>query len=77
MALMLSYNQFAVTASSDTTLRTFVSSSPITFPTAMAGGMGRKGSQKVVIFETDGLANCQADRQPGERRIVQLLQDSL
>ena len=60
MALMLAYNQFAVTPSSDTTLRTYVSSSPITFPTAMAGGMGRKGSQKVVIFETDGLANCQA-----------------
>jgi Flp pilus assembly protein TadG len=60
MALMLAYNQFAVTPSSDTTLRTFVSSSPITFPTAMAGGMGRKGSQKVIIFETDGLANCQA-----------------
>jgi hypothetical protein len=26
----------------------------------MAGGMGRKGSQKVVIFETDGLPNCLA-----------------
>jgi hypothetical protein len=23
----------------------------------MAGGMGRKGAQKVIIFETDGLAN--------------------
>ncbi len=60
MALMLAYNQFAVTPSSDTTLRTYVSASPITFPAAMAGGMGRKGSQKVVIFETDGMANCQA-----------------
>jgi hypothetical protein len=27
----------------------------------MAGGMGRKGAQKVVVFETDGLANCQAN----------------
>ncbi len=60
MALMLAYNQFAVTPTTDTTLRTFVSSSPITFPTAMAGGMGRRGAQKVVIFETDGLANCTA-----------------
>jgi len=60
MALMLSYNQFAVTPSTDTTLRSFVTSSPITFPTGMAGGLGRKGSQKVIIFETDGLANCGA-----------------
>jgi hypothetical protein len=60
MGLMLAYNQFAVTPTSDGTLRTFVTSSPITFPTAMAGGMGRKGAQKVVIFETDGLANTSA-----------------
>lgn len=60
MGLMLAYNQFAVTASSDSTLRGYVSNSPITFPTAMAGGMGRKGAQKVVIFETDGMANCYA-----------------
>jgi Flp pilus assembly protein TadG len=60
MALMLCYNQLAVTSTTDGTLRTFVTSSPITFPTGMAGGMGRKGAQKVVIFETDGLPNCQA-----------------
>ena len=60
MALMLCYNQFAVTPSTDSTLRTFVTSSPITFPTGMAGGLGRKGAQKVIIFETDGLPNCQA-----------------
>jgi hypothetical protein len=60
MGLMLAYNQFAVTKTTDNTLRNFVSSSPITFPTAMAGGMGRKGAQKVIIFETDGLANCSA-----------------
>jgi hypothetical protein len=60
MGLMLCYNQFAVTPSSDTTLRTFTTSSPIAFPTAMAGGMGRKGAQKVIIFETDGLANTTA-----------------
>jgi hypothetical protein len=60
MALMLCYNQLAVTPSSDSTLRTFVTSSPITFPTGMAGGMGRKGAQKVIIFETDGLPNCLA-----------------
>jgi Flp pilus assembly protein TadG len=60
MGLMLSYNQFAVTLTTDPTLRSFVTSSPITFPSGMAGGMGRKGSQKVVIFETDGLANTTA-----------------
>jgi hypothetical protein len=60
MGLMLAYNQFAVTPPSDTTLRTFVSSSPITFPTGVAGGLGRRGAQKVVIFETDGLADCTA-----------------
>lgn len=60
MALMLAYNQFATTAPTDTTLRSFASSSPIKFPTGMAGGMGRKGAQKVVIFETDGLPNTTA-----------------
>ncbi len=60
MALMLAYNQFATTVPTDATLRSFVSSSPIAFPTGMAGGMGRKGAQKVVIFETDGLANTSA-----------------
>jgi hypothetical protein len=60
MGLMLAYNQFAVTPSADKTLRTFVTSTPINFPTGMAGGLGRNGAQKVVIFETDGLANCSA-----------------
>jgi hypothetical protein len=60
MALMLCYNQFAVTSPTDGTLRSFATSSPINFPTGMAGGMGRKGAQKVVIFETDGLPNCSA-----------------
>jgi Flp pilus assembly protein TadG len=60
MALMLCYNQFQVTQPSDSTLRSYVTSTPITFPTGMAGGMGRRGAQKVIIFETDGLANCGA-----------------
>ncbi len=60
MSLMLAYNQFATTSPSDGTLRSFVTSTPITFPTGMAGGMGRKGAQKVIIFETDGLANTSA-----------------
>jgi hypothetical protein len=60
MALMLAYNQFVVTTQSDTTLRSFVRSTPITFPSGMAGGMGRKGAQKVIIFETDGLPNATA-----------------
>jgi Flp pilus assembly protein TadG len=60
MGLMLAYNQFAVTKTTDATLRSYVTANPITFPTGMAGGMGRKGAQKVVIFETDGLANTSA-----------------
>jgi hypothetical protein len=60
MALMLAYNQFALTPSNDTTLRTFTTSTPIAFPNGMAGGLGRKGAQKVIIFETDGMANCSA-----------------
>jgi Flp pilus assembly protein TadG len=61
MGLMLAYNQFAVTATTDSTLRNFVTSTPITFPASgMAGGLGRKGAQKVIIFETDGLPNTTA-----------------
>jgi Flp pilus assembly protein TadG len=60
MALMLCHNQFAVTVPTDSTLRSYVTSSPITFPSGMAGGQGRKGAQKLVIFETDGLPNCSA-----------------
>src|SRR5262249_49282509 len=60
MALMLAYNQFAMTLPTDTTLRSFVSSSPIAFPSGMAGGMGRKAAQKVIIFETDGRATSSA-----------------
>ncbi len=61
MGLMLCYNQFASTPTTDNTLRNFVTATPITFPTGMAGGMGRKGAQKVIIFETDGLANAYAN----------------
>jgi hypothetical protein len=60
MALMLAYNQFATTLPSDGTLRSYATASPVTFPTGMAGGMGRKGAQKVIIFETDGLPNTSA-----------------
>jgi Flp pilus assembly protein TadG len=60
MALMLCYNQFAVTSTTDGTLRNYVSNTPITFPGGMAGGMGRKGAQKVIIFETDGIPECRA-----------------
>jgi hypothetical protein len=71
MGLMLAYNQFITTPTSDSTLRTFVSNvanppgggntkSPIDFLPGMAGGLGRKGAQKVVIFETDGICNMSA-----------------
>jgi hypothetical protein len=71
MGLMLAYNQFITTPTSDTTLRPFVSNvanppgggntkTPIDFLPGMAGGLGRKGAQKVVIFETDGICNMSA-----------------
>lgn len=67
MGLMLAYNQFVSAPPTDSTLTTYVSSSSINFAyggdghsntTAgygMAGGLGRQGSQKMLIFETDGL----------------------
>ena len=57
---MLCHNQFASTLPTDGTLRSYATSSPITFPSGMAGGMGRTGAQKVVIFETDGIPNYTA-----------------
>ena len=45
MALMLCHNQFAVTLPTDTTLRSYATSSPITFPSGMAGGQGARGAE--------------------------------
>lgn len=74
MGLMLAYNQFSGNAS----LRTFA---PSPAPAGEAGGLGRKGAQRLVILETDGMANTAASaaltnagannsyykvRQPGE-----------
>jgi hypothetical protein len=58
MGLMLAYNQYLTTASSDNTLRNYVTSTA--YPSGMAGGLGRMGAQKIVIFETDGIVNTQA-----------------
>jgi hypothetical protein len=52
MGLMLAYNQF----NSAPVQRTY-DGSPPTVPTGRAGGLGRKGSQKLVIFETDGMVS--------------------
>jgi hypothetical protein len=52
MALMLAYNQF----SSNTSLQTFNPGEP----TGDAGGNGRNGAQKIIIFETDGAPNTTA-----------------
>ena len=49
LALMLAYNQF----SSEPSLLTADSGAV----TGQAGGLGRQGAQKIVIFETDGMAN--------------------
>ena len=51
--LMLAYNQF----SSNKSLQTY---NPSPAPTGDAGGLGRKGAQKVIILETDGLPNTLA-----------------
>jgi hypothetical protein len=53
MGLMLAYNQF----NSDPAERTY-DGSPPTVPTGRAGGLGRKGSQKLIIFETDGMVSA-------------------
>ena len=52
MPLMLAYNQF----SGNTSLQTYSSGQP----TGDAGGNGRKGAQKIIIFETDGAPNTTA-----------------
>lgn len=50
IGLMLAYNQF----SGRSDMRTF---NPSPAPSGDAGGLGRKGAQKMVIFETDGQPN--------------------
>lgn len=74
IGFMLAYNQF----SSNSALQTYASSPS---PPGEAGGFGRRGAQKLVILETDGMANVPASasfvnagpytgyyavRQPGE-----------
>jgi hypothetical protein len=54
MPLMLAYNQFSANSS-------LVSYNPSPAPSGDAGGLGRKGAQKIVILETDGLPNTTAD----------------
>jgi hypothetical protein len=52
MGLMQAYNQF----SGNTSLMTFNPAEP----SGDAGGNGRRGAQKVIIFETDGVPNTSA-----------------
>ncbi|MER3415904.1 MAG: hypothetical protein C4297_06795 [Gemmataceae bacterium] len=53
MGFMLAYNQFSANPS----LRTYA---PSPSPVGEAGGFGRKGAAKLVILETDGMANTPA-----------------
>jgi hypothetical protein len=53
MPLMLAYNQY----SGNTTLQSYATGSA---PVGQAGGNGRKGAQKMIIFETDGMVNTTA-----------------
>ena len=50
MPLMLAYNQFSASSAC----------SSYASPAGIAGGNGRKGAQKIVIFETDGAPNTTA-----------------
>jgi hypothetical protein len=61
MGLMLAYNQFQYTSTTDTVLRKWIAPST-SVPEGMAGGMGRKGAQKMIIFVTDGLPNTRATK---------------
>jgi hypothetical protein len=53
MPLMLVYNQYNI----DPAQRTFA---PAPAPTGQAGGLGRRGAQKTIIFETDGMVAATA-----------------
>lgn len=55
MGFMISYNQFS---SSTTSLRFYAQ--PKTTYRGNAGGLGRKGANRLVIFETDGAPNTRA-----------------
>jgi Flp pilus assembly protein TadG len=59
MGLMLAYNQFQYTSTSDTVLRKWITPSS-SIPEGMVGGEGRKGAQKIIIFCTDGAPNTTA-----------------
>ncbi len=54
-SLMLAYNQF----SGDTTTASFGGGATTSYY-GQAGGLGRNGSQKMIIFETDGVASATA-----------------
>jgi hypothetical protein len=56
MGFMLTYNQFS-RGTADSTLRTFASAPA---PQGQAGGLGRRGAQKMIIFETDGVCSATA-----------------
>jgi Flp pilus assembly protein TadG len=53
MGFMLAYNQFSGNSS-------LVTYNPAPAPSGDAGGLGRKGAQKVIILETDGAPNTTA-----------------
>lgn len=52
-ALMLAYNQFSCSTAC----------SGYAAPAGVAGGNGRQGAQKIIIFETDGAPNATANAQ--------------
>jgi len=67
MGLMLAYNQFARPVA-DSELRTFAAA-PALY--GQAGGLGRRGAQKMVIFQTDGVCSSTAYPPGGLNSIFQ------
>ncbi len=69
MGLMLAYNQF----SGNTALLNYNTSTLPAVNANDAGGGGRAGAQKIIIFETDGAPNTSASGQFRQRRSVRLV----
>lgn len=71
-AFMLAYNQF----SNDRDTRTWAG--PIGSPDyGLAGGLGRRGSQKTIIFETDGVATRTAFNSGDSKTIASVTPSSI
>jgi hypothetical protein len=70
MGFMLAFNQFSQGSANGTPLVSWAKGNPAgTALPGMAGGLGRTGAQKLVIFETDGVVSS-TSYQPGNMASV-------